>query len=827
MHQFKQPHCGETLDGAKVLTNCQLLTANCFILLLTLLPTAHAQQTPASLSPPTFLRNLTQDQKDIWRSPFKARIEDLNWLAPMIGVTAGLITADQELSRRLSNTGRLAKDSTRLSNAGLAAAVGSAAGIYLLGRWHGDDHQQEAGVLSGEAGINALLIDEAFKVVTRRERPTQGAGQGRFWQGSGLNSSFPSDHAIISWSIASMLAHEYPGPLTELLSYGLATGISVTRVTGKEHFPSDVVVGSAMGWLIGREVYARHHDAELGGGSYGTFHSDKETGETRSVASISSAYVPLDSWVYAAFDRLAALGVVPSAMEGMKPWTRRECARLLEEASTYMEDSPSGEAERLYAALSKEFARELGGDGSNYAQIDSVYARVTSISGQPLTDSYHFGQTIVNDFGRPYERGTNGLAGFSSSGSSGALGFYVRGEFEHAPSAPGVSQTVQNAIQLADAKTTNAAEAGPPIFQPATPIAAFNQFRLLDSYVMLNINGWQASFGKQSLWLSPTQDPYLFGDNAEPIYMFRVSQTAPRKLPGILGFLGPYRLELFVGKLTGQHYVNTQDGNIAFSLGRSLSRQPMINGQKLTFKPTPNFEFGIGKTGLWGGPDFPITLGTTKNSLLSTVNGQGRNNDPGDRRSTVDFTYHIPGLRKWLVLYDDSFSEDEISPLGYPQQSAHNAGFYMPQLPKLHKIDFRVEAAYTNLQDFLQPLGGGFFYWNTRYLDGYTNKGNIIGNATAGRQGIAYRGSTTYWFASDRTLRLGYRSEEADADFLKGGHLKDVYLQSEWSFNKNVSLSSLVQYEWWNWPILGNKQNDFTASLQLTYWPHWRIKGGN
>src|SRR5579863_2110055 len=120
------------------------------ILLLTLITTAQAQQGSASLSPPNFLRNLAQDQKDIWTSPFKARIEDLNWLSPMIGLTGGLITADKELSRRISSTGRLAKDSTTFSNAGLAAALGGTAGIYLLGRWHSDDHQQETGILSGE-----------------------------------------------------------------------------------------------------------------------------------------------------------------------------------------------------------------------------------------------------------------------------------------------------------------------------------------------------------------------------------------------------------------------------------------------------------------------------------------------------------------------------------------------------------------------------------------------------------------------------------------------------------------------------------------------------
>src|SRR5262249_381801 len=208
----------------------------------------------------------------------------------------------------------------------------------------------------------------------------------------------------------------------------------------------------------------------------------------------------------------------------------------------------------------------------------------------------------------------------------------------------------QAATTQADANVTTTAMTGPPIPQPVAPIPAFNQFRLLDSYIMLNVNGWQTSFGKQTLWTGPTQDPFLWSNNAEPMYMFRVDQTTPTKLPSFMGFLGPMRTEFWVGRLTGQHYVNTQDNNISFRLGRTLSRQPRGNGLKVNFKPTPNFEFGVGRTGLWGGPEFPINLHTTRRSFLSTTNAAGRGNDPGDRRSTFDFSYRIPKLRNWLTL---------------------------------------------------------------------------------------------------------------------------------------------------------------------------------
>jgi hypothetical protein len=150
-------------------------------------------------------------------------------------------------------------------------------------------------------------------------------------------------------------------------------------------------------------------------------------------------------------------------------------------------------------------------------------------------------------------------------------------------------------------------------------------------------------------------------------------------------------------------------------------------------------------------------------------------------------------------------------------------------VPGVPHLDMRVEASYTNLPGLIQPLNGGFFYWNDRYLDGYTNKGNIMGDATVGRQGISLRASTTYWAASDKTVQFGYRSEIADSMFLQGGNLRDIYAKSEWALNPKLSLSTFLQYEYWNFPLLsaGKKQNDFTASFQLTYWPHWRFKRGS
>src|SRR5205085_7301394 len=141
-----------------------------------------------------------------------------------------------------------------------------------------------------------------------------GHGGGGFFQPGG--TSFPSGHASTSFAIATVIAHEYPGWFTQFASYGMATAISLARVSGQKHFPSDVFIGGTIGYLIGRSVYKNHHDPEEG---YGTFERAKQLIPAER---LSSTYIELDSWIFPAVERLAALGVIDSTFAGIRPWTR-------------------------------------------------------------------------------------------------------------------------------------------------------------------------------------------------------------------------------------------------------------------------------------------------------------------------------------------------------------------------------------------------------------------------------------------------------------------------------------------------------------------------
>src|SRR5712664_717980 len=380
-------------------------------------------------------KRFLEDQEQIWTSPAKIRFSDTQWLVPVSGITAGLFVTDRDFSKHLSQNPTTISHNKTLSNAGVGALIGGAGGMWLLGHVRHNEHWSETGFLAGEAAINSLVMVETLKYSLGRQRPFQGNGSGPFFQGG---TSFPSEHSAAAWSIAGVVAHEYPGPLMKIMAYGLASLVDYSRIRGRQHFPSDVLVGSVIGNLVAQNIYSRHHDPYLGGGEWRSISQIFRGDGSLSPSNMGSPYVPMDSWVYPAFDRLAGMGLIQSAFEGMKPWTRNECFRLLQEASQSVEGEGRGgpEADKIYRLLETEFRGELegkSGDGQFRGRIESVYARVTGISGEPLTDGNHFGQTMINDFGRPYQEGFNSADGFSAWTTAGRWVGYVRAEYQHSP----------------------------------------------------------------------------------------------------------------------------------------------------------------------------------------------------------------------------------------------------------------------------------------------------------------------------------------------------------------------------------------------------------
>ena len=762
-----------------------------------------------------FIKHIVSDQKEFWTSPTRFRTKDLKWILPSAGVVAAFIASDSWWSKQV-NPAHM-QTSLHISDYGAYSMIGLGGASFLFGEVTHNDHLRETGLLAGEAAINSTGVAYLFKEITQRQRPLQGNGKGDFFKGG---ASFPSEHSAIAWSIASVWAHEYPGWLSQTAAYGLASAITATRVTAKQHFPSDVIVGSALGWYFGRQVYRAHHDPELGGSPWGNLFDQKAGDRVRNPAYMASPYVRLESWIYPALERLIALGYMKSNVLGMRPWTRLQCARMVDDAGEKLGDGEddSVDARRIYQSLAQEFAPEierLDGAPNVGARVDSIYTRMTGISGTPLRDSAHFGQTIVNDYGRPYWTGFNNITGLSAEAESGPVAFNLQAEYQHAPAMPSYSSAALSAIAAADGT--------PPLPNGTQQV---NQLQLLNSTVSLNINNVQLSFGEQSVWLgSGESGAFLMSNNAPPFPMFRIDDIQPHEIPGLSRILGPFRTEFFIGQLSGHHWeacivssCQTYPGYFTI-VGPNIVPQPFIHGEKISFQPTPNFEFGMGITAMFGGPGLPVTFGNFFRTYYAHSNTAA--NNPGKRISEADFSYRIPGLRNWLTFYFDSLVTDEISPIGSTRANV-NPGIYMPRVPKIAKLELRAEGFNESRTKEFSP---GFVYSdNRRFLNAYTNDGYLMGT-WIGRAGRGGQGWLTYSFSPRNKIQLGYRLQTVSPAFIQGGRLADYSVQSEFKVGPDLSVSGLVQYEQWKFLVLSpTRQSDVTASLQLTFYPHWRIQ---
>jgi membrane-associated phospholipid phosphatase len=214
----------------------------------------------------TCVKDFFADQAGIWTSPLRLHPQDALWLLPLAGATAVSLNYDVQTLQQVSTSPSRVRLGNDLSNAGAYGVIGVAGATYLVGKLTHNETARETGVLSLEAIADSSLVTEVLKLATNRERPYVGTGQGRFWP-DGTNrftvdGSFPSEHATIVWAFSHVVADETPGhPWLHLGLYAVAAGVSAARVTSRNHFPSDVVVGSAIGYLVGGYVYRQHSNS--------------------------------------------------------------------------------------------------------------------------------------------------------------------------------------------------------------------------------------------------------------------------------------------------------------------------------------------------------------------------------------------------------------------------------------------------------------------------------------------------------------------------------------------------------------------------------------
>jgi hypothetical protein len=486
---------------------------------------------------------------------------------------------------------------------------------------------------------------------------------------------------------------------------------------------------------------------------------------------------------------------------------------MLDLGADRITSSNNDEAIEIYSAIEKDLQPDLRiplDQRFGRASLDSIYQRFMGIAGTPLRDSFHLGQTDINDFGRPYASGLNSYTGFSARAHYGMFSIYFRGEFQHAPSWEGYPLSLAETLATIDDFATFSSVPLPGNTTiPLGPVPAVNNITVLEGYVSAHLVGHEISLGKMDNWYGPgVGGGMAWSNNAENVWSFRINRVEPLYIPYISRIAGLIRYDFFVGPLKGH--------NVPVS--------PWVHAEKIALKPTPNVELALQRTVIWGGVDHaPITLGTFWHSFYSISDTQGSEkfsrNDPGARFSSFDFSWRLPYLRKWLTLYTDSEVHDDVFPLSAPRHAAIRPGLFLSHFPGAPKLDLRAEAVSTDPDTGLST-GGQDQYIEVVQRNGYTSNGLLMGD-WIGREDKGGQAWLTYHLSPREWLQLSYRSDKAAKDFIPGGTTQtDFRFDVVKRLSQDVELKANVQYEQYLIPLYKpGRHSDTSTAVQLTWYP--------
>lgn len=206
-----------------------------------------------------------EDQKGLYAAPFKP--SNFKWDLPFLAGTGALIATDRRIENHLPDGHfQLYQNSSNIALGSLAASL---AGLWVYGIKTDDAHARETGNLELETLVNTFLVYAPMQLVAGRQRPGEGNGNGDFWRHHALNTSFPGGHAMFTWSMATVLAREYPKPWVRTLAYGAALALTGSRFLARDHWSSDMFVGSALGFAIGTHIFHSRCDPELSPSCHG------------------------------------------------------------------------------------------------------------------------------------------------------------------------------------------------------------------------------------------------------------------------------------------------------------------------------------------------------------------------------------------------------------------------------------------------------------------------------------------------------------------------------------------------------------------------------
>lgn len=224
------------------------------------------ERTASIVPDKAYFKSWLTDSRDIIISP--ARWNKYQWIAigSVVGLTALLMTQDANIERVVQHNQN--KVLTSASVNGLERlgsgvySLPALAVMYTVGAIVKDDKARYTALKGVEAYVIGFLADNLMKQLTQRHRPLIDPPNPNIWAGPfslTINSSFPSGHSTNIFAIATVIATAYTKTIwVPVLCYTLAGLTAASRVYQNDHWFSDVFVGAALGFAIGRTIMNNH-----------------------------------------------------------------------------------------------------------------------------------------------------------------------------------------------------------------------------------------------------------------------------------------------------------------------------------------------------------------------------------------------------------------------------------------------------------------------------------------------------------------------------------------------------------------------------------------
>lgn len=216
-----------------------------------------------------YLKNFSTDFLDVVESPRNWGKKDFYTLSAVLGAGIFMYAVDQDINSWFQNNrSAISENASRfITNLGQGVVLGAIlASLYVSGEFFHQDSLRKTALIGFESLVISGVLVASLKFFLGRSRPFNGESSSVFRPLSLKSSyqSFPSGHATSAFAVAAVIADQSKTLAVDLLTYTFAGFVAVSRVHEGKHWTSDVLVGSALGYFIGKKVSSLNRNRDAG-----------------------------------------------------------------------------------------------------------------------------------------------------------------------------------------------------------------------------------------------------------------------------------------------------------------------------------------------------------------------------------------------------------------------------------------------------------------------------------------------------------------------------------------------------------------------------------